>query len=261
MPLTPPTGGGTPFNPHSPGPIGDVTPGTGAFTGLTIAPVSQPSSIVMSGINMLEFYGAGFGDQPLNIRAPKGISLLSDLAQIVLGTSPTSSVTLTRPGSGVLAQRNGTNGQEYQVYETDDGLGNYGRAVMRATAGGPYVVGAEAAGGGTLRSLNLVGNQVKANNFLVSQIIVQGSAGISTTVSAGASSTINITASGAIAGDVAIIDCAALLSGVGWTGTGGLFFLATIVSPNTLSIVVFNTDLINAYSITGSVNYLIEGVR
>ena len=62
---------------------------------------------------------------------------------------------LTHDGSGIIAQRNGTNAQTFRLYNTYTDASNYERGFMR-WASNVLEIGAEAAGTGVVRGVTLV---------------------------------------------------------------------------------------------------------
>jgi len=71
-------------------------------------------------------------------------------------TGGTIDLTVTRDAANTLAQRNGTNAQSFNLYNTYTDASNYERGFMRWNSN-VLEIGAEAAGTGTLRKLRLKG--------------------------------------------------------------------------------------------------------
>lgn len=114
----PPASGGSSFDPHSPGPIGDVTPGPGAFTTL------GATSLTIGG-----------------------------------------NVTLQSDGADILAQRNGTNPQVLNVYNTCNGANWEAFSVDWQTSANVCRIGTTANGTGQVRQLHFTVGGFDVGNF------------------------------------------------------------------------------------------------
>lgn len=175
----PPGGGGGSFDPHSPGPIGDVTPSTVSATtfaatgNLTLGNTTSVSTSTPVTINS----GGTYADTDSPAKAKWklydsgtgsiygfGISL-SQFNQFgeadtifswyksgarVMGFDGSALI----PASNTLAQRNGTNGQIFSVYATFTDTSNYSRFSIDTTGGFVNLIIDEAgSGSGTLSGI------------------------------------------------------------------------------------------------------------
>lgn len=77
---------------------------------------------------VLDIYGTGFGDQPLNCTAPGGLTCNTNTGAFSLGAAV--DVRLFRDAAGSLAQRNGTNAQTFNIYNTFTDAANYERLAL-----------------------------------------------------------------------------------------------------------------------------------
>lgn len=76
-------------------------------------------------------------------------------------------------GNNLISQRNSTNAQAFRLYNTYTDTNNYERGVFDwNTTANTLIIGAQAAGSGTLRALNIVGNQadITMNGVLMMRI-------------------------------------------------------------------------------------------
>lgn len=194
----PTAGGGSSFDPASPGPIGGTTPSTGAFTGL-IASVRASASeiIVRSGSN--DFIG-------LSSLSPAGSFCFYDPSNISL------LVNFIIPDANTLALRNGTNGQIYIVSRTYTDGSNYSQLKISATGSAVAFSADEAGTGvGTLTSFTF-DKPVLASNIIVADTgwTANADAGDKTKVIPVASSIVTIAA----ALDLAVAGAGTLLLAV-----------------------------------------------
>lgn len=112
------------------------------MTGLTL------SGGTLSGTTTLPGSGAITSGGSLSLGSSQSIGISTDAL-------------LFRDGAGVLAQRNGVNGQRFRVYNTFTDASNYERSVLGFTSN-TLVIGTEQAGTGVARNVQLIagGTQV-----------------------------------------------------------------------------------------------------
>jgi hypothetical protein len=95
----------------------------------------------------------------LHSLAGSGLTLDSSATLGWTDSSGTKDTLLQRDGTNVLALRNGTNAQAFNVYHTYTNASNYERGLF-SWSGNKLLVGTEAAGSGTVRGLDLVGSGI-----------------------------------------------------------------------------------------------------
>ena len=81
---------------------------------------------------------------------------------VLTDSAANNPVYVTRDRADILAQRNGTNPQTSRIYNTFTDASNYERATIGWNTN-VLQIGTEAAGTGTLRNVNLIGNRVGVN--------------------------------------------------------------------------------------------------
>ena len=103
-------------------------------------------------------YNAGF-DFELN---SNGLKLGSSqyLAWYSAKIYNTQDLVLVRDAANTLAQRNGTNPQEFRLYGTYTIASNYERLSLKANTGSAYTITSQAAGTGSVRDIALMGGNV-----------------------------------------------------------------------------------------------------
>lgn len=156
----PPGGGGGSFDPHSPGPIGDVTPGTVAATSVDATGNISGSSIGATnstdGTKLLSIHD-GYGEFKMQfgaLVAPVSVQTGAVYSSVISLRGTNSDALLLGISPGVIAQRNGTNGQTFSVYATFTDTSNYSRFSIDTTGGFVNLIIDEAgSGSGTLSGI------------------------------------------------------------------------------------------------------------
>lgn len=151
------TPGGT-VDLSSPGPIGNVTPSTGAFT--TLIASSTTGHIFGNGsTGSVQIGDAAISKAPGNgFQFSSGISINQAAGLALDASAPLRwpNLALWQVAPGTLALRNGTDPQEFQVYNTYTDDTNFERGVMDWN-GNVLEIGTEAGIGGTVRLIRLIG--------------------------------------------------------------------------------------------------------
>jgi len=175
--------GGSSVDLTSPGPIGSITPNTGAFTtlsassGMTVKlstgltdrsitglgstsgfSIETSNAYVLTVGQYATRFGRG-GDLGVTIRSDSAFGITSGNADGTIDTI------LRRDAANIFAQRNSTNAQTFRIYNTFTDSSNYERGFMR-WATNVLEIGAEAAGTGTQRQLRFPLGTVTASTPL-----------------------------------------------------------------------------------------------
>ena len=116
------------------------------------------------------------------------IAILSNTKSLTFGSG--QDVTITRDAANVLAQRNSTNAQTFNIYETYTDASNYSRLALKAQAGSYYQLIPQAAGTGTLRGLQLAGSSGLLGFYGATPIAQPTTAGAAATRVAGAGASV-----------------------------------------------------------------------
>lgn len=124
---------------------------------------------------------------------------------------------------------------------------------------GPLLVGPEGNPGSTL-GFDSSGNPQINGTFGIPKIVGQTSVNIGTfgAVQPGSNANQTISLTGVVVGDIILFCPGSDLGQSGWqSGTGGIVFSAFVFGPDTIILLANNTDLINAYSVSGTMYLLV----
>lgn len=129
---------------------------TPTFAGTTLA-----GDIQQKKTGSFAMFGAKDNGSQIKVRIDSNTESVSLSSTTSLGWSSTNSannafddVILERDAANTLAQRNGTNANEYRVYNTFTDASNYERGFLKWDAN-TFKIGTEAAGTGTARTLTI----------------------------------------------------------------------------------------------------------
>jgi hypothetical protein len=174
-----------------------------------------------------------FGNSAVIIDGPSGTITAASTISINSGAFRFLADTfLVRDAAGVLAQRNGTNAQTFNLYNTYTDASNYERGFMKWNSN-VLQIGAEAAGTGTVRPIQFITNSYiaktagGANYAVEAGSYVRYASGVdllwSNNVNAITGITTDVGIKRAAAGQLQITD--------GSTGTGELIFIVPTTDP------------------------------
>jgi hypothetical protein len=136
----------------------------GVVAGVAIDSASPTYANTTSSANGLGFYGSGtrialIADGVENVLIGNSAVVLSNSRRLEFDSAATGTgdVSLSRDAAGVLAQRNGTNAQEFRIYDTYTDASNYSRGYFGfITDAGIFAIGTQAAGTGTVRDIEIL---------------------------------------------------------------------------------------------------------
>jgi hypothetical protein len=134
--------------------IGNTTANSGAFSTLSVGATNPDITVVQLGNranNTLTAYGTSYGSTSLEVNFDGGLNILNGV--LSFGSQDT---VLLRDAANTLAQRNGTNAQTFNIYNTFTDAANYERGFLRWSSN-VFQVGTEAGGTGSARALSFFG--------------------------------------------------------------------------------------------------------
>jgi hypothetical protein len=123
-------------------------------TQLNVSPANTSAeyAVAVGGRVAWRYYGGtNYGNQPLNIMATGGMSLLSTDRVVNWGNARL----WNGPSEGILQQRNGLNAQTYELFETYTSSTSFGSLCLKATASGHQIGSALGSAGGSNRAVQL----------------------------------------------------------------------------------------------------------
>lgn len=137
--------------------------------------------------------------------------------------------------------------------------GGGGASLPLQTSADPETV-VENAAGTPIFGTDSSGNPQINGTFGIPKIVGHTSVNIGTfgAVQPGSNANQTISLTGVVVGDIILFCPGSDLGQSGWqSGTGGIVFSAFVFGPDTIILLANNTDLINAYSVSGTMYLLV----